>query len=159
LGKSHRAEQMCVIIDANVAAEVFASPVQTDYVPLWTWIEHGGGRIVYGGKNRRELARLTDVRRRLKTLWSAGRAFEIGNRQVAREEKAVVKMNACRSDDPHVIALARVSGTRVLCTEDQDLQADFKDRELVPAPRGKIYKRASLAGVLGHNSICPGRSL
>ncbi len=109
---------------------------------------------MYGGENRRELAKLSNVRRRLKTLWSAGLALEEDDGDVDKEEKAVVKMSACRSDDPHVIALARVSGARVVCTEDQALQTDFKNRDLVPAPKGKIYKNANHAHVLGHNSLC-----
>ena len=145
---------MCVIIDANVAAEVFAIPVHDDYAPLWKWIKHKDGRIVYGGRNRTELAKLNNVRGRLKTLWSAGRALAEDDGIVDEEEKTVVKKNECRSDDPHVIALARVSGARVLCTNDRDLQTDFKDRNLVQAPRGKIYKNANHAHVLGHNKLC-----
>jgi predicted nucleic acid-binding protein len=153
-----RAEQMCVIIDANVAAEIFAIPVHEDYAPLWKWIEYKDGRIVYGGRNLKELARLNTVRQRLKTLWSAGRAFAEDDREVDREERAVVKMNQCRSDDPHVIALAKVSGARVLCTKDQDLQTDFKNRDLVPTPRGRVYKTAAHQHVLGHNRLCRRRT-
>ena len=149
---------MCVIIDANVAAEVFAFPVHDDYAPLWKWIHHKDGRIVYGGENRRELAKLTNVRQRLKTLWDAGLALDEDDRRVDKEENAVTKKGLCRSNDAHVIALARVSGVRVLCTNDQDLQTDFKNRDLVANPRGKIYKNANHAGVLGHNGICRGRA-
>ena len=149
---------MCVIIDANVAAEVFAFPVHNDYAPLWKWIDHKDGRIVYGGENRRELAELTNVRRRLKTLWDAGLALAEDDREVDKEQKAVIKKSHCRSDDPHVIALARVSGARVLCTEDQDLQTDFKDRNLVPTPKGKVYKTADHQHVLGHNRLCRQRT-
>ena len=147
-----------MIIDADVAAEVFALPVHEDYAPLWKWIHHKDGRIVYGGRNFTELAKLNNVRRRLKTLWDAGLALAEDDRKVDKEEKAVIRKSQCRSNDTHVIALARVSGARVLCTDDQALQTDFKDRDLVPAPKGKIYKKASHAAVLGHNSICRGRA-
>ena len=66
---------MCVIIDANVAAKVFGRPVHYEYAPLWKWIEQRDGRIVYGGPNRRALAKLNIVWRRLKTLWAADLAY------------------------------------------------------------------------------------
>ena len=45
----------------------------------------------------------------------------------------------CRSDDPHVLALAIVSGARLLYSNDAALQRDFKDKRLIDSPRGKVY--------------------
>ena len=44
-----------------------------------------------------------------------------------------------KSDDPHVIALAQVSGARLLYTNDEDLQKDFRNTNLVNNPSGKVY--------------------
>jgi len=148
---------MCLIVDANVAARVFAIPCDTDYAPIWNWIEDRDGKLVYGGRNRTELERVGEARRRLFTLWQAGRAIRITAERVSVEERIIAKLGRCRSDDPHVIALARASGARVLCTEDVDLERDFKDRQLVPRPRGAIFKRKSHWRLLKHNPICEGR--
>ena len=43
------------------------------------------------------------------------------------------------SNDAHVIALAQVSGARLLYSNDSDLQDDFKDKSLIDSPRGRIY--------------------
>ena len=43
------------------------------------------------------------------------------------------------SDDPHVIALAQISGARLLYSNDRDLQEDFKRKVLIDSPRGKVY--------------------
>ena len=48
----------------------------------------------------------------------------------------------CRSDDEHVLALAVVSGARLLYTNDTALIADFKNREIIANPRGKVYSTA-----------------
>ena len=48
----------------------------------------------------------------------------------------------CASDDEHVLALALVSGARLVYTNDAALMADFKDREIVSNPRGKVYTTA-----------------
>lgn len=60
----------------------------------------------------------------------------------------------CRSNDLHVLALARVSGARTLCTADGDLRRDFKDSRLVARPKGSIYSRASHAHLLKHSTSC-----
>ena len=48
----------------------------------------------------------------------------------------------CRSDDEHVLALALVSGAGLLYTNDVALIEDFKNREIVQNPGGKIYTTA-----------------
>lgn len=70
----------------------------------------------------------------------AGRARRIRDAVVDKETESIRAGENCRSNDFHVIALARVSGARLLFTNDRTLEQDFKDRSLVPDPRGKIYK-------------------
>ncbi len=146
---------MCVIVDASVAGLVFADPHRADYQPLWDWLERKGGALVYGGRLATN-GELKGKKTLLAKLKQAGRAYECLKADVDREERAVKKMGLCRSNDPHVIALARVSGARVLCSDDGDLEADFKNQQLVPAPKGSIYKNAGHKRLLTHNSICIG---
>ena len=58
------------------------------------------------------------------------RTDELGQREI------------CRSDDEHVLALALVSGARLLYTNDSALIEDFKNRAIVQNPAGKIYTTA-----------------
>lgn len=44
-----------------------------------------------------------------------------------------------QSDDPHILALAVVSGARLLYSNDRLLQHDFKNLALINQPRGKVY--------------------
>ncbi|MCD4727970.1 MAG: hypothetical protein K8R46_09930 [Pirellulales bacterium] len=148
---------MCVIVDASVAGLVFTVPYKAEYVPLWRWIEERDGKIVYGGKLADELGRVPTARKRLVKLKQAGLALFFPGKKVATKEKAVRKSGLCRSNDPHVIALALVSGARVLCADDRDLETDFTNRQLVPnigKQQGKIYKNAGHQHVLKHNSRC-----
>ena len=57
------------------------------------------------------------------------------------EERSAKLRNssACVSDDEHVIALAQVSGARLLFSNDAELHKDFKSKELIVQPRGKVY--------------------
>ena len=47
-----------------------------------------------------------------------------------------------RSDDEHVLALALVSGARLLYSNDAALIEDFKNREIVQSPARKTYTTA-----------------
>lgn len=145
---------MCAIVDASVAGLVFTVPYRPEYLPLWRWIEKKDGKIVYGGKLADELNRVPEAKRLLFRLKQAGLARLCSPQNVNNEETFVRKQRLCRSNDPHVIALARISGARVLCTNDRDLEKDFKNPQLVPSPQGKIYKNANHERMLGHNHLC-----
>jgi hypothetical protein len=147
---------MCVIVDANVASDVFDSPPQPDFVPLWRWIEEQDGVIVYGGKLAKELGRIDHVARRLQQLSLAGKAKVPDSVRLAKEEKAVGHSGLCKSNDSHVIALARVTKARTLCSRDKKLHEDFKNPKLVANPRGQIYQDKTHAKLLGHTAGCIG---
>jgi hypothetical protein len=146
---------MCVIIDANVASLVFPKPPATahpDYQPLLQWLYKKDGILVFGGKNGRELNQVGTAAKALVELRRATRAKEIQG--VDEEQKLVEQTGLCVSDDPHVIALARRSGARTLCSEDEDLHKDFKNRSLVPGPSGGIYQDARHRNLLRHTLGC-----
>ena len=44
--------------------------------------------------------------------------------------------------------LARKTGVRLLYTGDRDLIEDFKDKQFIDRPRGKVYTRAENARLL-----------
>ena len=54
-------------------------------------------------------------------------------------EEKLLQEEGCRSNDTHVIALAQISGARLLYSNDKDLHVDFKNKRLIDEPRGKIY--------------------
>jgi predicted nucleic acid-binding protein len=147
---------VCLIVDANLASTVFASPPHPDFTPVLDWLDKQDGRIVFGGRLAIELERLEKARRYLRTLLQAGRAWRLSDEFIDEEEVVVADSGLCRSNDSHVIALARVSGARTLCTHDGDLQTDFKNPQLVSNPRGSIYKynRPSHIKLLRHTSSC-----
>lgn len=140
---------MCVIVDANLASVVFGSPAHPDFAPVIDWL-HGEGRLVYGGQLTRELEKAGRVRKYLLELNRAGRALPYPDAALETEARRV----RCRSNDPHVIALARVSGARTLCSRDTLLHADFKDAKLVSSPRGMVYQSSSHRPLLRHTASC-----
>jgi len=145
---------MCLIVDANLAGIVFSSPPHPDFVPVIDWLLEKDGCLIVGGHLGTELARLEKAKRFLLALLRAGRAKQIPAQQVSREEAAVRETGYCQSNDGHVIALARVSGARTLCTHDKTLQKDFRNHQLIAKPRGSIYQRKSHEKLLRHTTSC-----
>jgi hypothetical protein len=145
---------MCVIVDANVAGHFFSDPYHGDYAPVVRWINNKNGKLVYGGKLQEELYRHDKAKRLLLAWRRAGRAREFSLEQLSAAEAGVVSTKACQSNDVHIIALARCSGARLLCTEDRTLMADFQNRKLLAKPRGKIYRNPEHAPLLKHVKSC-----
>lgn len=94
------------------------------------------------------------MRRYLLALNRAGRARLIAPDAVAQEEAKVRELGDLESNDPHVLALARASGARTLCSHDQPLHRDFKNARLISAPRGAVYQQARHQRLLKHTSSC-----
>ena len=127
---------MCAIVDANVANEVFGPNQSPAGEKFHDWVNKAAGRLVVGGKLLEELEQGSPTFRELASiLVEAGRMRTINSDQVNTKAKKI--KNQCVSNDPHIIALAQLSGARLLYTNDGKLQQDFKDKRLIP--EGSIY--------------------
>ena len=157
---------MCAIVDANVAAQVFETGRQSPAGKKFLeWLTKGKDRLVVGGKLLEELEQGSKGFREL------GKQFELaGNMRVVNASEINAKTDElqregeCRSDDPHILALAQVSGARLLYSNDSKLQQDFKDKKLIDNPRGKVYSRINTTNfspsqkrLLGRNDLCQDR--
>jgi predicted nucleic acid-binding protein len=139
---------VCAIIDACVAVRVFVDKNDPDLMKIRTLLLEHKLEVVYGGELAREYARLKAVARIVKLLDQAGIAKKHKDKSVDNEDKKVKEMNLCKSNDTHVIALARVARARLLCSADQGLHTDFKNKKLIDKPRGRIYQNATHDGLL-----------
>lgn len=153
---------MCAIIDANVVHEVFGSNLPSAGERFFDWLERGNERLVVGGKLLEELEASSEGFR----LW-ASEAAEAGKMRVLNKDEVDAKTREVENDggyesnDPHVLALAQVSGARLLYSNDGDLQADFKNRQLIDNPPGKVYStrenrdfRPAHRGLLADRNLC-----
>jgi hypothetical protein len=131
---------MCVILDANIANLVFPTP-STSFGPVHRAVNTKKARLVYGGELTTEYKRMDAFWRILLRLDQQGSARQVPDQDVQAETERLVQLNVCASDDPHIIALARIGKVRLLCTNDQALTDDFTNPDLISEPRGKVYKR------------------
>ena len=129
---------MCAIVDANVAGQVFGNCRPPAGEEFYKWLNAGKGRLVIGGKLLQELNK-TKFRKWVSQARKFGFAREVDESQVERITAKLHDKQLCSSDDPHVIALAQASGARLLYSNDDALQSDFKNKDLIDDPRGKVY--------------------
>lgn len=130
---------MCAILDASVVSAVFGRNAQPGAQEFRRWIDSGRGRLAVGGLLRRELSSNDLFKSWLQQALLRGRARDIPDQEVDREAAGLASRKSCRSNDEHVVALAQISGARLLYSRDHDLREDSKDGRLLKAPRGKVY--------------------
>ena len=148
LGFDNCSKSMCIIVDANKMGIFLAVPVREEVAPIYDWLHRHAGKIVYstGGKFAAEMGERT--KQKLFRHAQAGRAKLIPAQEFAADEEHLQTNQFMRSDDPHVLALARFSRARVLYKSDSALIQDFKNKQLIDKPRGRVYSRPTNAGLL-----------
>ena len=152
---------MCAIVDANVAGEVFGRNKTEAGGAFFNWLNKGQGRLVVGGELGRELNLNADFKTWAQQAAQSGKVTAVVKERVDRATSKLRTAGQCHSNDYHVIALAQISGARLLYSNDKQLQADFTDPNLVRDPRGRVYTtvehsdiRASHRDLLRRNDLC-----
>ena len=160
---------MCAILDANVVGEVFikrpkpAAQPPTAGEKFLKWINTGDGHLVVGGKLLCELDKVNRFRDWAQQAVLSGKMRRIGDNPVDQKTAKLQAKGMCRSNDPHVIALAQIGGARLLYTNDRRLQGDFRNEKLISNPRGLIYETpknnkkftATHKELLSRKDLCP----
>ncbi len=138
-----------MIVDANVLGMFLLQPKTPDTAPIHEWLQRGWGSIVYstGGQFETDIAPRN--RERLAGLVRAGRARLVPRERVEAHE---ADFGNIRSNDPHILALARAAGVRLLYTRDGRLRRDFRDEKLIG---GTIYRDRRDTGLLTEDA-CAG---
>ena len=92
-----------------------------------------------GGRLSRELGQSQQYLEWSVQARLAGVLYTADDGPVRARENAIRNEGMYESDDPHVLALAQISGARLLYTNDRALQRDFGRRDLIADPRGRVY--------------------
>ena len=151
---------MCAIVDANVAHEVFGSDRPPAGSRFFDWLSSPRGQLVVGGELRKELSGDRRFVLWLRSALRNGRARSVPDEAVDDHATGLRKQAVCTSNDVHVLALAAVSGARLLYTNDRALIDDFGNRAIVANPRGKVYTTARNSQVTdAHRRLLRARDL
>ena len=131
---------MCAIVDANVVGEMFGANRPPAGQEFSNWLRTGDGRLAVGGKLKNELYNSSiRFKRWAREAIQSGRIRQVNDKIVEDRTLQLQRESECRSNDTHVLALAQVSVSRLLYSNDRDLQSDFKNRTLINNPPGKVY--------------------
>ena len=132
--------------------EFLAEPPNEDSAPIHQWLnrQSNRGKIIYStsGHFAQEVSGTKGTK--LAAYVRSGKAQLIPANRFADDERALRAGGDMRSNDPHVLALARASGARLLYAGDKKLMDDFKDKRFIDQPRGQVYSRATNAGLLAN---------
>ena len=152
---------MCAILDTSVVHKVFGENRPEAGEAFFNWINSEKGSLVAGGKLLEELDGTIAFRDWRSQAIRAGRIRLVEDKDVEDKTEILTREEACRSNDQHVIALAQVSGARLLYSDDGNLHADFKNDRLIGHPRGVVYSTKSSGNftrahrrLLGRTGIC-----
>lgn len=130
---------MCIIIDSNAFHEGFAGRAEAGK-KVFEWLADGKGMMAIGGKLLKEIAgNSPNAARWIREGIGSNTVIAANDSEVNDAAKRLDREGVCKSNDAHVIALAQVSGARLLYSNDGTLHQDFKNRELLNSPRGKVY--------------------
>lgn len=152
---------MCAIVDTNVSHQVFGDNRPPAGERFFEWLSGPRGQLVVGGRLREELGRTAQWSKWLRTASLYGRVRAVIDEDVNDRSEALRRNDICTSNDEHVIALALVSGARLLYTNDNALMKDFKNPKIVARPHGKIYTTKESDGEItaAHKRLLAARDL
>lgn len=147
---------MCAIVDANSSGEIVASVPLAGAQAFKEWMATGTCCLAVGGrKYKRELgrgfsdperAKTTTISEWVRAIAQAGRRKTFDDDKIDTLADELRAKRRCRSDDEHILALAIVSGARILYSKDIALHRDFTNPELLNDPPGKVCPRNQTLG-------------
>jgi hypothetical protein len=136
---------VCLIIDSNVVHKIS----DVDHQPIMMALAAKKATLVYGGELRREYRKIKDFYHKiLLRLDQSGAAKIYLDKEIDQKTDDLKQAGGYSSDDPHILALAIVTGARLVCSEDNAVCSDFKNKTLINNPRGSVYRKASHAHLI-----------
>ena len=121
---------MCIVIDANTFSKVFnvKDSSHSEFEPVLDWIEKGKGKLVFGGSTYiNEIG--VRQRRILLEYKKQGKVVTLDKSLVDSEEGVVKKLHTHKDfDDPHMVAIFRVSRCLLFCSGDKRANRFIKNQ-------------------------------
>ena len=146
---------MCVVLDSNKIGDFLKK--KPDMLPIHNWLKTQNGKLVYSDhpKIKSEIKAHHNILLFLRERRKVGQAKWIASKLVEQKKKeikqrATKQRYKLKSNDIHILALAKASGSRLLCSEDQKLHQDFKKM----INDGSIYQNKNHKKLL-KTDICP----
>lgn len=125
----------CLIVDTNMMHWLTDTGNEVSQIVI-DLLKRQKGKLYIGGKLKSEIP--SGLQPWLAEGIRAGWIVNVPDGEVNQEESRLVDRHVLESNGYHIVALARVSGARVLISCDQALRQDFRNRSLISQPPGKL---------------------
>ena len=125
------------------------SEKKADLLPVHEWLEKGNGKLVYSNHKSFEKELTKKQKTVLKGYNQSGKARFFPAKQVAKEASEIKNNHKLKSNDIHILGLAKAARAKLLCSKDKNLHSDFKD-----ILKGSVYQNAKHKRLLTKDA-CP----
>lgn len=141
---------MCIIVDANCVNHLVNKTENGKPVLRWLLNRKQKAGIILGGKLTSEVS-IKSFLPTLTELDRAGRVHRVKDELVEKKLAAIDK--TCKSNDPHIVALALAARCNLVFTHDELLHVDLKGHAATGEPIS-IYQTAGHTHLL-KECVCP----
>lgn len=147
---------MCIIVDPPLFIPMFKSdnPEHAKYLPVKLWVDKGQGKFVFGGdKYLEELHAIKSILTILAEYERRGLVKRISKETVNTEMSEAKRIEPRPDfDDPHLVALVRATGCKLICVNDPRSHKYLRAGKFYSSLklRPSLYTRAKNA-----NLLCP----
>jgi hypothetical protein len=150
---------MCIVADPPTFIPMFkaSDPEHTSFVAVRDWVTSGPGKFVLGGKKyKAELLSVRSILHFLTELEKRGKIVRLDESTVDADETAVKEIEpAADFDDPHLVALIRLTGCRLICVRDPRSHKFLRSARFYATSkdRPKLYTRQKNSSLLSPQNI------
>ena len=147
---------MCIVVDPPAFIPMFKTKDSEhhEFVQVKNWVADGPGKFVTGGSlYRAQLKKVGSVLAFLTELEKRGKVVRRSDATVDTEHVKVKRIEPNKKfDDPHLVALIRATGCRLICVRDNSAHKYLTD--------GKFYKQICAVpklytGAKNADLLCP----
>lgn len=152
---------MCIIADPPTFIPIFKNtdPEYEKFSAVREWVQNGRGKFIMGGTTyQNELFAVRSILKILTELERRGKVKRTDTMTVDSEEAIVKELEPTQDfDDPHLVALVRASGCKVICIRDPRSHRFLRMAKFYKSKkdRPKLYTREKNINLLCNNNIAP----
>lgn len=152
---------MCIIADPPTFIPIFkeTDPEYGKFSAVRDWVKNGPGKFITGGTTyQKELMAVKSIIGLLSELEKRGKVRRNNTTAVDREEGVVKALEPAQDfDDPHLVALVRVSGCKIICIRDPRSHRFLRMAKFYKSTkdRPKLYTREKNKNLLCNANMAP----
>lgn len=152
---------MCIVVDPPLFVPMLkcSDPDHAKYAPVLDWVSRGCGKFVTGGtKYQEQINGVRSVIPLLTEFQRRGKIIRVDRSQVDGAVAILKDIEPSNNfDDPHLVALVRVSGCGLICVNDPRSHKYLRDSRFYASKkaRPRLYTRPKNSNLLCNNNIAP----